>query len=115
MTITISSEYSESSSKNFSSNQPLSKNRRFFAIALAIMITLQRATEVKAAEKVKKTSNKKLAQVGVEVIRALFNHKLATLKMLADAFGMSETAIGNPLNRITNGNEVRKIRRISAA
>ena len=75
----------------------------------------QRATEVKAQEKVKKSSNRKLSQVDVEVIRALHQDKLATLKMLADAYQMSETAINNAIKGITYKNEARKTRRISAA
>ena len=51
----------------------------------------------------------------VEVIRALYKDKLATLKMLADAYQMSETAINNAIRGITYRNEVRKTRRISAA
>ena len=74
----------------------------------------QRATEVKAEEKVKKSS-KKLSQVDVEVIRALHQDKLATLKMLADAYQMSETAINNAIKGITYKNEARKTRRISKA
>ena len=84
---------------------------------------------MKAEEKVKKSSNKKLSQVDVEVIRALFNDRLATLKMLADAYQMSETAINKrtrlarlPRQRemsvaikgITYRNEARKCRRVSA-
>ncbi|MEM8778707.1 MAG: helix-turn-helix domain-containing protein, partial [Cyanobacteria bacterium P01_G01_bin.49] len=75
----------------------------------------QRATEVKAQEKVKKSSNRKLSQVDVEVIRALYKDKLATLKMLADAYQMSETAINNAIKGITYRNEARKTRRISKA
>ena len=75
----------------------------------------QRATEVKAQEKVKKSSNRKLSQVDVEVIRALHQDKLATLKMLADAYQMSETAINNAIKGITYKNEARKTRRISKA
>ena len=67
----------------------------------------QRATEVKAEEKVKKSS-KKLSQVDVEVIRALYEDKLA------DAYQMSETAINNAIKGITYKNKVRKTRRISA-
>ena len=73
----------------------------------------QRATEVKAEEKVKKSSNRKLSQVDVEVIRALYQDKLATLKMLADAYQMSETAINNAIKGITYKNGGRKSRRIS--
>lgn len=75
----------------------------------------QKATEVKAEEKVKKSSNRKLSQEDVEVIRALFNDRLATLKMLADAYQMSETAINNAIKGITYKNKVRKTRRISKA
>ena len=75
----------------------------------------QRATEVKAEEKVRKSSNRKLSQVDVEVIRALFNDRLATLKMLADAYQMSETAINNAIKGITYRNGARKARRISKA
>ena len=57
----------------------------------------QRATEVKAEEKVKKSSSRKLSQADVEVIRALYGDKLATLKMLADAYQMSKTAINNAI------------------
>ena len=74
----------------------------------------QRATEMKAQEKVKKSS-KKLSQIDVEVIRALHQDKLATLKMLADAYQMSETAINNAIKGITYRNEGRKTRRISEA
>ena len=73
----------------------------------------QRATEVKAEEKVKKSNNRKLSQVDVEVIRALYENKLATLKMLADAYQMSETAINNAIKGITYKSEGRKTRRIS--
>ena len=75
----------------------------------------QRATEVKAQEKVRKSSNRKLSQVDVEIIRALHQDKLATLKMLADAYQMSETAINNAIKGITYRNEARKSRRISSA
>ena len=75
----------------------------------------QRATEVKAEEKVRKSSNRKLSQVDVEVIRALYEDKLATLKMLADAYQMSETAINNAIKGITYKNGGRKTRRISEA
>jgi|GEM_PF-5986031 len=75
----------------------------------------QRATEVKAEEKAKKSSNRKLSQLDVEVIRALHQDKLATLKMLADAYQMSETAINNAIKGITYRNEARKGRRISVA
>ena len=75
----------------------------------------QKATEVKAEEKVKKSSNRKLSQVDVEVIRALHQDKLATLKMLADAYQMSETAINNAIKGITYKNEARKTRQISKA
>lgn len=75
----------------------------------------QRATEVKAEEKVKKSSNKKLSQVDVEVIRALFNYRLANLKMLADAYQMTETAINDAIKGITYKNEARRTRRISVA
>ena len=68
----------------------------------------QRATEVKAEEKVKKSS-KKLSQVDVEVIRALYEDKLA------DAYQMSETAINNAIKGITYKNGVKKSRRISKA
>lgn len=70
---------------------------------------------MKAEEKVKKSSNRKLSQVDVEVIRALHKDKLATLKMLADAYQMSETAINNAIKGITYRNEGRKTRRISKA
>ena len=73
----------------------------------------QRATEVKAEEKVRKNSNRKLSQVDVEVIRALHEDKLATLKMLADAYQMSETAINNAIKGITYKNGIGKTRRIS--
>ena len=66
----------------------------------------QRTTEVKAEEKVRKGSNKELSQVDVEVIRALFNDRLATLKMLADAYQMSETAsflYMKPISHTANG------------
>ena len=75
----------------------------------------QRATEVKAEEKVKKSSNRKLSQVDVEVIKALYQDKLATLKMLANAYQMSETAINNVIKGITYKNGGRKTRRISKA
>ena len=90
----------------------------------------QRATEVKAEEKIKKSSNRKLSKIDVELIRALYIDKLATLKMLADAYQMSETAINKrtrlarlPRQRemsvaikgITYKNEARKTRRISKA
>ena len=75
----------------------------------------QKATEVKAEEKVKKSSNRKLSQVDVEVIRALYKDKLATLKMLADAYQMSETAINNAIKGITYKNGAKKSRKISKA
>ncbi|MDJ0572059.1 MAG: hypothetical protein QNJ53_23845 [Pleurocapsa sp. MO_192.B19] len=87
-------------------------NKIKFAL-MQLSYAKQRATEVKAAEKVKKSSNKKLSQIDVEGIRALFNDKLATLKMLADAFRMSETAINNAIKGITYRNEARKTNRIS--
>lgn len=51
----------------------------------------------------------------VEVIRVLHQDKLATLKMLADAYQMSETAINNAIKGITYRNEARKGRMISEA
>ena len=56
-----------------------------------------------------------MSQVDVEVIRALYEDKLATLKMLADAYQMSETAINNAIKGITYKNGGRKTRRISEA